>query len=88
MTDETEVAECCNCGRKLKGLPYYMGKGYATHPVTGKDCKVNYYGGFVCSRSCDYRASLSLEQSMPGHKGQTVLRGDVARSVEANWRTE
>jgi hypothetical protein len=63
--DQNETAVCRGCGRKLNGKPYYMG-GAAYHPETGERCKVNHYGGFVCSRQCDKRASHELENSMPG----------------------
>jgi hypothetical protein len=32
------------------------------------EAKANHYGGFVCSRECDFKAALELERSMPGHK--------------------
>lgn len=68
----------------LRGKPYYMG-GRAYHPRTGEQAKVNSYGGFVCSRSCDYRASLELEETVPGHYGQRFLSGETLRRVNANW---
>ena len=43
-----------------------MGK-HAYNPKTNEKCPVNYYGGYVCSRECDFSTSLELEQSMPGH---------------------
>lgn len=72
--------------RKLDGKPYYVG-GSAYHPETKKLCKINHYGGFVCSRQCDERASLELEDSMPGH-GYNPKRtlGCYAReSLRRNW---
>lgn len=62
-----EVATCRGCGKELKGKPYYMG-GTAYHPRTNERCKVNFYGGFVCSDKCDKRASYELEASMPGNR--------------------
>ena len=80
-----ETAECRGCRMKLRGKPYYMG-GRAYHPVTGAECKINYYGGFVCSRECDFRSSLELEQDMPGHgSGQTRLGTYAAQSLRHNW---
>lgn len=67
-----EAAECRNCRRVLRGKPFWAG-GSAYDPKTGEQAKVCHYGGFVCSRVCDYRACLELEQSMPGHTGQTAL---------------
>ena len=84
-----DTAECRGCGKTLSGKPYYTG-GNAYDPVTGKQAKVNFYGGYVCSRECDYRASLALEQSMPGHRGQRSLhRGsEAARRIAASWGSE
>lgn len=80
-----EVAECRHCKRVLKGKPYYRG-GSAYHPDTGERCKVNFYGGFVCSARCDYQASLELEQSMPGHGcQQKSISGSSLRSYRSNW---
>lgn len=86
MTEETAV--CRGCKKVLRGAPYHLSKtGRAYDPDTGKAAKINYFGGFVCSRSCDYRSSLELESSMPGHMGQTSLsHGTTAhRKVIANW---
>ncbi len=83
-----EHATCRGCGLILKGKPYYMG-GSACHPRTGAQCKVNYYGGFVCSRECDFRSSLSLEQSMPGHGYKQKTLGCYAKeSLKKNWPNE
>lgn len=65
-TDTEAVAVCRGCGRNLKGKPYYMG-GEAYHPKTNERCKVNFYGGFVCSEQCDIDAAVELERTMPGH---------------------
>lgn len=85
MSKQSETcAVCRSCGRALNGKPYHMG-GNAYHPDTGKRCPANYYGGYVCSRQCDYNASLELEESMPGHSGQRSLSGDTLRRIDANW---
>lgn len=61
----------------------YGGRAYDI--VTGKEVKKNYYGGFVCSYTCDFRASLELEQSMPGHwMTQKSLCQESARSLKNN----
>lgn len=87
-TEVGEVARCRGCGRVLRGEPYYRGKP-AFHPETGEQCKTNFYGGFVCSSSCDYRASLTQEQSMPGHgDGQTRLSPYAAESHRNNWSAD
>ena len=82
MTDKT--AECRGCWRELDGEPYYKG-GQAYHPITKKRCPVNHYGGFVCSENCDFRASLRLEESMPGCTGQTRLSPYAQQSLKDNW---
>jgi hypothetical protein len=70
---------------ELRGKPYYMG-GSAYHPLTGDRCKINYYGGYVCSRQCDFRSSLELEQSMPGHgMSQRTLTQPAAAALKSNW---
>lgn len=85
MSDETQTATCRGCGRILQGKPYHLG-GIAYHPETGERAKINHYGGFVCSRSCDFRASLALEQSMPGHDSRQVRLGSFAQeSLDRNW---
>ena len=64
MSDE--VATCRGCGRVLRGKPYWAG-GSAFVRETNEQAKVNHYGGYVCSRTCDFNAALHLEQTMPGH---------------------
>jgi hypothetical protein len=70
----------------LKGKPYYMG-GIAYHPVTEERCPVNFYGGFVCSRSCDIKASRELENSMPGHTNDPYSRlsSYAQERIDNNW---
>jgi hypothetical protein len=80
-----EVATCRGCGLVLRGKPYWAG-GRAYHPDHGRECMKNYYGGFVCSRGCDVRAALELEQSMPGHGlKQTSVGADAMRRIISNW---
>ena len=87
-----ERATCRDCGRELDGDAYcYGGRAFVPRApgshAPSKEAKINYYGGFVCSEACDYRASLSLEQSMPGHGYQQQRLGsDAQRSLERNWR--
>lgn len=70
---------------ELQGKPYYMG-GRAYHPRTRKQCKVNFYGGFVCSRECDFRSSLRLESTMPGHSVDQRSLGVYAKQhFNSNW---
>jgi ribosomal protein L34E len=80
-----EKAKCRGCGMTLDGEPYSTG-GIARIPETGKRAKVNHYGGWVCSRECDFRASLTLEQSMPGHNvTQKRLSGYAEAALRRNW---
>lgn len=88
-----DQATCRGCGRVLIGRNYcYGGDAYVPRPDgsnSGRRAKVNYYGGFVCSRDCDYRSALELEQSMPGHGySQRSLspNSPAAQRVESNWK--
>lgn len=79
-------AECRGCGRALRGYPYYMGKpAYLPLSEGGGQVKVNHYGGFVCSYSCDYNAALRLEQDMPGHGGQSRLSPPLSTRILERW---
>jgi ribosomal protein L34E len=78
-------AVCRGCGLVLKGKPYQFG-GQAYHPTTGDRCPPNHYGGYACSETCDRRASLELERSMPGHgSGQQTLDCYSAAALRRNW---
>lgn len=85
MADDTK-ASCRHCGKELRGEPFYKG-GIAYLPLPkGGRAPVNYYGGYVCSRSCDYRTSLELERSMPGHGySQQKLGREAQARVDSNW---
>ena len=83
-------AECRGCHRPLFGKGYcFGGRAYlpdAHGKFTYREAKKNYYGGWVCCRECDFRASLELEQSMPGHGWSQQSLGQAAqRALEANW---
>lgn len=82
-----EVACCRGCGKVLDGKAYCFG-GSAYDPVTRKAAKVNTYGGYVCSRSCDQKASLWQEQSMPGNGRQVRLSSQTALEIKRRWRDE
>jgi hypothetical protein len=87
MATVEETAECRRCKRKLKGRPYYTGNLYAVVPGTMQEARINYYGGFVCSRECDYYACLDLERTMPGHSlSKTTITSQARAKVEQNWR--
>lgn len=80
-------AVCRGCGMVLNGEPHYKGK-QAVHPRTGKTVPFCFYGGFVCSRTCDERACLEQERSMPGHGTSQQHIGTAARErIERNWRS-
>lgn len=78
-------AKCRGCGRDLQGRDYAFGS-VAHIPETAERAKINHYGGFVCSPRCDYKASLDLEQTMPGHNAQQTKIGCFAQeSYNRNW---
>ena len=86
MHDSDVKAVCRGCGRELIGKPYSQG-GSAYIPRSMKSAKVCHYGGYVCSRECDYRACLEQERSMPGHDHTQSTVGVYARlAIENNWR--
>jgi hypothetical protein len=86
MSEIREKATCRRCRMELKGDAYMYG-GSAYHPRTGERCPSNHYGGFVCSPECDYRASLDLEQTMPGHGTNQRSIGCYAQaSYDRNWK--
>jgi len=79
-------AVCRGCGKALRGHPYHMGKpAYLPLNEGGGQAKVNHYGGFVCSEGCDYNSALRLEQSMPGHMGQTRLTPPLSTQIAERW---
>lgn len=85
MSEETAV--CRGCRSKLRGQPYYKG-GNAYSLVTGKEAKKCHYGGFVCSRSCDVRACVELEGTMPGCgtvNAYSRLSPYAKQRIESNW---
>jgi hypothetical protein len=85
MSGLPAIAICRGCGRQLDGSPYHTGKP-AYVPETGERAKANHYGGWVCSRQCDFNSSLRLEQSMPGHgDGQRSLGCYAQQSLNNNW---
>lgn len=81
-----KTTECRGCGKTLNGDGSQMSAVY--DPDTREAAKWNYYGGWVCSRTCDYNSSLELERSMPGHMGQKSLSigSESYKSVERNWK--
>lgn len=83
MKEETAI--CRGCGKILNGKPYYTG-GVAYHPDTNESCKVNFYGGFVCSELCDIKASKELEASMPGNTGSGKLSTFAQNHIANNWK--
>lgn len=82
-----EKAKCRGCGKELLGKPYHLG-GYAYDPETGKQAKLNFYGGYVCSYQCDVRACLEMSSSMPGAGPAISLNSPEREQVELNWGKE
>ncbi|NFV80052.1 hypothetical protein [Magnetospirillum aberrantis] len=83
MAEAREPAVCRGCGMVLRGDAYMYG-GSAYHPRTGERCPSNFYGGFVCSEGCDRRASMAMENSMPGGPGR-YLSDPAAERLRRNW---
>jgi len=80
-------AVCRGCGLKLRGSPYYKG-GLAYHPNPGGEVYACYYGGWVCSRSCEVRACVELEGSMPGCStvnSYQRLSQEAKKRIEGHW---
>lgn len=83
-------AECRGCGRAMLGEPYHTGKSAwimnsRRHGlVRAPQC---YYGGHVCSESCDTIACRELEGSMPGYGGKEPRRlsGNLDREISRKW---
>lgn len=84
MENSQDKAICRGCGKILNGKPYYTG-GSAYHPITNEPCPINQYGGYVCSYSCDKRASMELEGSMPGSNKSQTLSIYAQNSLKRNW---
>lgn len=75
-----ETTNCRYCNKLLHGkYPYAVDK------KTGKEAKWNYYGGFVCSKSCDVSAILQHKSSMPGAGKATFLNSFEREKVNSNW---
>jgi hypothetical protein len=86
MDEERITTICRGCKRPLIGKPYAYGGTRAYDPVTKEQAKINHYGGFVCSPECDFKVSLDLEQSMPGHGiTQKTLSCHAQASYKQNW---
>ncbi len=86
MNDATTASKpkCRHCGKQLEGT-----RNGAYDPDTNERCRVNFYGGFVCSRHCDFRASLELEQEMPGHTYAQRKLGQLSQEAfDSNWEDE
>lgn len=64
---------CKVCGLRLEVKPYHVGGSAYYNPFTGERCRMNHYGGYVCSEGCDRRASVEVESSMPGCAGLRML---------------
>ena len=77
-------AICRGCGKVLDGKPYHLG-GNAFDPDTGYKCRINHYGGYVCSEYCDRLACLALESSIPGAGQAKFLSSFSAQTVKTNW---
>lgn len=84
--DSDDKAVCRGCGIELRGKPYWAG-GSAYRLDNGKRALINHFGGYVCSETCDRRAYLDLESSMPGHGGQQKLDYQTSKRITEKWLT-
>jgi len=84
MSNSRQQEKCRGCGKLLR----CDGRNIAFDPETNEECKKNHYGGFVCSRRCDYNSSLELEQSMPGHSCSDTRLGCSSQQSFDNNRWE
>lgn len=82
--NDEATAKCRGCGMALRGKPYHLG-GNAYHPRTGEQAKSNFFGGYVCSYSCDRRVSLDMLSSMPGAGPAVRLDSGTQASLNRNW---
>lgn len=87
MSDKKETAECRGCGMELIGKPYEMG-GSAYRPDTMERCPSNHFGGHVCSRLCDERASMDMLGCMPGARSAKFLDSYCRASILSNWGSQ
>lgn len=82
-------AVCRGCGQHLGGSPYWKGGTAFVKRADGgykHAAKANHFGGWVCSESCDRRAYLQQEQSMPGHGfGQRSIDPNTSREISRKW---
>lgn len=90
--DNRKCATCRGCGRLLDGEAYmYGGRAFVPHDNPNargprREAKSCHYGGFVCSESCDRRACLELERSMPGHDWRhNRLDGYLDARITRKW---
>lgn len=77
-------AVCRGCGKVLVGKPYHLG-GQAFDPDTKEWCRVNHYGGYVCSEHCDRRICLEMESNMPGAGPARFVSCFAAKTLQNNW---
>jgi len=84
MAHKIERANCRGCGKIMDGKPYHLG-GIALHPETGERCRVNYYGGYICSEWCDRNVCLDMESSMPGAGRAKSVSSSAAQHIKDNW---
>jgi hypothetical protein len=75
-------AICRYCHRILIGPDYEYG-GQAYDPDTGRPCKRNHYGGYVCSAECDRKLCIQIESSFPGFF--VSLSNQATRTLVNNW---
>jgi len=59
-----KTAICRACDKELIGKPYENGNVNAYHPITGDECKISFWGGFVCDDICDKKVDNEMKASI------------------------
>ena len=81
--ESNEYAVCRNCGTRLDGQPYHLGgEAYLSD---GKLARKNWYGGYVCSKTCDIAATLEMKSSFPGAGQARKLDSQEYHRIEKAW---
>ncbi len=88
---DPEKAHCRGCRRELDGawnaVQAYVPARPGVASWNRTEARRNYYGGWVCSRECDYRAALELYQDMPGCGTAQKPERAALEKIERNWST-
>ncbi len=76
------VTECRHCRSVLHKR---SASSEAFVPGTTDNAKRNYYGGWVCSRECDYKACIAMEVSWGARRQSCCPNKPAMERIEFNW---